>query len=133
MRAVDGLEFKLPALGDAETATIGRWRRQTGERVAAREPLLEAYSPRFDWDIPAPGAGVLEAVHAPAGNTVKPGDTVAIFRPDGAAPALRVRISPLAAKWAAANAVALEHVAGSGAGGRIVRADVQARTGAATA
>jgi pyruvate/2-oxoglutarate dehydrogenase complex dihydrolipoamide acyltransferase (E2) component len=119
------MEFSLPRLGGDETVTIGRWRRQAGEHVEAREPLLQAHSARFDWDIPAPGAGVLEAVRATAGAVVKPGDSLAIIRPDGEEPQRPARISPLAAKMAAAHGVAAERLNGSGAGGRIVRADVQ--------
>ncbi|MBI5876352.1 MAG: 2-oxo acid dehydrogenase subunit E2 [Chloroflexi bacterium] len=117
------MDFTLSALNGDGPVTVGRWRRQAGERVAIGEPLLEAHSARFDWDIPAPCDGVLETVAASAGALATPGDRLALIRPDSVATARPARISPLAARMAAAYSLPLDRVPSTG---RIERADVLA-------
>ena len=62
--------------------------------------------------VPAPVAAPAPSISAPAG--------------DGLAPGIRIKASPLARRLARELGVALSAVAGTGPGGRIVRADVEA-------
>ncbi len=66
-------EIRVPALGESVTeATIGKWFKQTGEQVAADEPLVELETDKVTVEVPAPAAGVLGEI------LFKTGDTVAV-------------------------------------------------------
>jgi pyruvate/2-oxoglutarate dehydrogenase complex dihydrolipoamide acyltransferase (E2) component len=73
------MEFRLPTLPHTQTVTLARWRKQAGEPIVAPETLLEVYSADFDWDIPAPCDGTLQAIHAQAGAQVATGDVLAVI------------------------------------------------------
>jgi len=123
------MELSLPDLPGGGPFSVSRWRRQAGERVSAGEVLLEIVSPRFDWDVPAPGDGVFEPVVA-TGAAVAVGDHLAtVGGVDAPAPEPRRRISPLAARLAAAHGVSLGRLP---ADRRIVRADVLAALAASS-
>ena len=99
-----------------------------GEKVEAPapRPAQEAPAPS-----PAPPPATLESAHEPAVQSQSPAPAPAPAPSPPPAPA-RVRISPLARKLAAEKGVDPSTVAGSGPGGRIVRADViAAASGAA--
>jgi len=99
-----------------------------GEKVEAPapRPAQEAPAPS-----PAPPPATLESAHEPAVQSQAPAPAPAPAPSPPPAPA-RVRISPLARKLAAEKGVDPSTVAGSGPGGRIVRADViAAASGAA--
>jgi pyruvate/2-oxoglutarate dehydrogenase complex dihydrolipoamide acyltransferase (E2) component len=46
-------EILLPALGDAESGEVSAWYRDTGERVAAGEPLVVVDVDKVEIDVPA--------------------------------------------------------------------------------
>jgi pyruvate dehydrogenase E2 component (dihydrolipoamide acetyltransferase) len=123
----DGTLLKIFAPGGAKVAigaplcAIGK----PGETVALPEskPAAAAAAPA------TPAAAV--TAPAPASPTparpAAPAPVVAVaVAPAPAAPAGRVKISPLARKLAAAKGLDVSRLAGSGPGGRIVRADVLA-------
>ena len=65
------VDIKVPVLGESVTeATIGQWFKKVGDAVAADEPVVELETDKVTIEVPAPAAGVLEAISA------KPGDTV---------------------------------------------------------
>lgn len=66
-------EILLPALGDAESGEVSAWYRDTGEHVAAGEPLVVVDVDKVEIDVPAQVAGILTIV-APAGTEVRVGD-----------------------------------------------------------
>jgi 2-oxoglutarate dehydrogenase E2 component (dihydrolipoamide succinyltransferase) len=66
-------EILLPALGDAESGEVSAWYRDTGERVAAGEPLVVVDVDKVEIDVPAQVAGILTIV-APVGTEVRVGD-----------------------------------------------------------
>src|SRR5437763_11545584 len=67
-------EIRVPALGESVTeATIGKWFKHAGDAVAADEPLVELETDKVTIEVPAPAAGVLEAISANAGDTVNVG------------------------------------------------------------
>ena len=86
------VDIRVPALGESVTeATIGQWFKKVGEAVAADEPVVELETDKVTIEVPAPAAGVLEAIAANPGDTVNVGALIgAIGGGDGkgaAAPA----------------------------------------------
>src|SRR5262244_1735674 len=66
-------EIRVPTLGESVTeATIGKWFKQPGDRVAVDEPLVELETDKVTIEVPAPAAGVLSEI------AVKNGETVAV-------------------------------------------------------
>jgi 2-oxoglutarate dehydrogenase E2 component (dihydrolipoamide succinyltransferase) len=67
-------EIRVPTLGESVTeATIGQWFKKVGDSVAADEPIVELETDKVTIEVPAPAAGVLEAIAANPGDTVDVG------------------------------------------------------------
>jgi len=67
-------EIRVPTLGESVTeATIGRWFKQPGEKVAVDEPVVELETDKVTIEVPAPAAGVLSDISAKDGSTVAVG------------------------------------------------------------
>jgi pyruvate/2-oxoglutarate dehydrogenase complex dihydrolipoamide acyltransferase (E2) component len=126
-------EFRLPELERSESVCVSRWFKRTGEPINAHEKLLEVFSERFDWDLPAPAAGNLKEISAAEGARVSTGDVLALIEraaleaeslalPDARA----ARISPLAARIAADQRIDLLQARGTGPAGRVNKRDVLA-------
>lgn len=135
---------------------VTRWIKQAGETVRRGEPILEVTTEKINYEVEAGGDGVLHVVVAegetvPVGAvvgfllasgeappaSVPPPREVEVTDPEAApaasppaatpaAGAGEVRASPAARRLARDLGVTLESVTGSGPGGRIVEADVQA-------
>jgi 2-oxoglutarate dehydrogenase E2 component (dihydrolipoamide succinyltransferase) len=102
-------EIRVPTLGESVTeATIGQWFKKVGDTVAADEPLVELETDKVTIEVPAPAAGVLEAIAANPGDTV---DVGALLGAIGGASAV-VTPKPTEAKAAvpAANAAGPEPI-----------------------
>jgi 2-oxoglutarate dehydrogenase E2 component (dihydrolipoamide succinyltransferase) len=95
-------DIRVPALGESVTeATIGQWFKKVGDIVAADEPVVELETDKVTIEVPAPSAGVLQAISANPGDTVNVGALIgAIGEGAGAAapaPAPRAPEPPKAA------------------------------------
>ena len=105
----------VPTLGESvTTATVARWLKKAGEAVAADEPLVELETDKVTVEVPAPSAGVLEAISAQEGAEVEPGavlGSIAAGAGKAAAPA-----PAAAAKMAAGSGNAGAKPVGSGGG-----------------
>ena len=67
-------EIRVPTLGESVSeATIGKWFKKPGDAVAVDEPLVELETDKVTIEVPAPAAGVLEAIAAKDGETVAVG------------------------------------------------------------
>ena len=67
-------DIRVPTLGESVTeATIGKWFKKPGDAVAVDEPLVELETDKVTIEVPAPAAGVLEAIAAKDGETVAVG------------------------------------------------------------
>jgi len=67
-------EIRVPTLGESVTeATIGQWFKKVGDTIAADEPIVELETDKVTIEVPAPAAGVLEAIAAQPGDTVDVG------------------------------------------------------------
>jgi 2-oxoglutarate dehydrogenase E2 component (dihydrolipoamide succinyltransferase) len=140
------VEIKVPALGESvSSATVARWMKQPGEAVAADEPLVELETDKVTVEVPAPAAGVIEAIVAAAGAEVEVGAVLGLIAADAAtgvaaaapkpaeapkppapaAPAAAPRPPlPAAAKLMADHGVSPQAVTGTGKAGQVTKADV---------
>src|SRR4051794_4528620 len=148
--AAETLDIVMPAMGESVSeGTIVEWARQPGDEVAEDEPLVEISTDKVDAEVPAPASGTLTEVLAEAGDTVSVGQVIARMsagvngakpapapeptaapRPAGDTETVRtpegIKVTPVAARVAAALGVDLETVQGTGPAGRISKADVLA-------
>ena len=140
-------EIKVPTLGESVTeATVAKWFKNVGDAVKADEPLVELETDKVTVEVPAPAAGVLAEIAAPAGATVEVGallgvvgaGTGAVAAPAPAAapapvaapaaapaPAAAAPAFPSAAKMASEAGIDTSAISGSGKGGRVTKGDVQ--------
>jgi len=137
-------EIKVPTLGESVTeATIGQWYKKIGDAVAADEPLVELETDKVTIEVPAPAAGVLEAITFADGETVGVGAVLgAIAEGAGAVAAAPTAVaetkppvapatvaqtvppSPSAQKMMAESGVDVSTVDGSGKHGQVLKEDV---------
>ena len=69
------LQFLLPDLGEGLTeAEIVGWLVAPGDTVAVDQPVVEVESAKSVVELPSPFAGVVESLHASAGQTVRAGE-----------------------------------------------------------
>src|SRR5918912_1243240 len=149
------IEVRVPTTGESVSeATVGAWLKREGDAVQAGEALVELETDKVNLEVSADRSGVLQSILAPAGQTVHPGDVLAIVAEstDGAAPgppsaapaagetaapappdADRPHASPLATRLAQDHNVDLAQVPGTGTGGRVTRDDVERFIAAAAA
>ena len=79
------VEIKVPTLGESVTeATVGQWFKKVGDQVAADEPLLELETDKVTLEVPAPTAGVIEAIAVKDGQTVGVGAVLGTIAANGA-------------------------------------------------
>jgi pyruvate/2-oxoglutarate dehydrogenase complex dihydrolipoamide acyltransferase (E2) component len=136
-----------------EEGVLTAWLRPAGSRINLGDPVAEITTEKATFEIPAPEGGTLHTVAA-VGTTLRveslmgyilqdgeavPSSTnasplsetretvpVAASINDGPAAAGSLRATPVAKRIAAQHNIDLKQVKGSGPGGRIVEADVQA-------
>src|SRR4029453_4513147 len=83
------IAVQLPALGESVLeGTVARWLVKEGDRVEQDQPLVEVTTDKVDAEIPAPAAGVIEAILAQEGDVVPVGGVLARIA-DSAAGAVR--------------------------------------------
>jgi len=79
-------EIRVPTLGESVTeATIGKWFKKPGERVAVDEPLVELETDKVTIEVPAPASGVLSEIAVNNGETVGVGALLGQIAEGGAA------------------------------------------------
>ncbi len=67
-------EIRVPTLGESVTeATVAQWFKKVGDSVDADEPLVELETDKVTLEVPAPTAGVIEAIEVEDGATVEVG------------------------------------------------------------
>ncbi len=88
-------DIRVPALGESVTeATIGQWFKKVGDTVAADEPVVELETDKVTIEVPAPSAGVLQAISANPGDTVNVGALIGAIGDAGAAAATKPAEAP---------------------------------------
>ena len=152
------IELKMPALSPTmEEGTLAKWLVKEGDKVASGDILAEIETDKATMEFEAVDEGTVAKILVPEGSEgVKVGAPIAILAGEGedaksaasaapkadtappapSAPAAppgaegdRVKASPLARRLAQAQNIDLASIQGSGPGGRIVRADVDAAVG----
>jgi 2-oxoglutarate decarboxylase len=142
------IDVITPAAGESVTeGTILEWRVKAGEFIKADATIVEISTDKVDVELPAPVSGTVAELLVQEGDTVTVGQVIARIAvgeessasspadapstsgadagnaasaslPDG------TKISPVAARAAAAEGVDVAGVSGSGPAGRIVKSDV---------
>ena len=148
------IDIVTPAGGESVTeGTILEWSVKVGDAVEDGQAVVEISTDKVDMELPAPTAGTITEILAAEGDTVTVGQVIARMQigtgaakpekqPSGngaagaeaaapTAPAIPddAKVSPVAARVAAAEGIDLSSVAGSGPHGRITKADVLGRIG----
>lgn len=143
------IEVELPSLGESVfEGTVSRWLVSEGEWVEVDQPLVEVTTDKVDAEIPAPHAGVVEAILAAEGDVIEVGAVLARVDPDGkptAAPAAAEPAAvpppvaptappaqaepppvatPVARRVAEEASIDLRDVEGTGSAGRVTKNDV---------
>jgi pyruvate dehydrogenase E2 component (dihydrolipoamide acetyltransferase)/2-oxoisovalerate dehydrogenase E2 component (dihydrolipoyl transacylase) len=76
------MEFRLPELGEGVyEAELTSWLVQPGQAVKHGQSLMEVLTDKATMEVPAPFAGVVEALAAQPGQQVKVGDVVLTYNP----------------------------------------------------
>src|SRR5438105_9530077 len=143
----------MPQLGESVMeGTVVRWIARPGQKVERDEPLVEIATDKANTEIPSPSAGVLVEQLAKEGSVVTVGGPLARLDEAGTAaaaspqpqakpapktpqpaPAAKaapsadadgVRATPVGRNVAQEHGLDLTKVPGSGAGGRVMKADV---------
>jgi 2-oxoglutarate dehydrogenase E2 component (dihydrolipoamide succinyltransferase) len=80
-------DIMTPALGESVTeATVARWAKKPGDRVAKDEVLVELETDKVNLEVGAPEDGVLADILAEEGATIGPGTVLGHISAVGAAP-----------------------------------------------
>ena len=88
----------IPALGESITeATVGQWLKNTGDTVAADEPIVSLETDKVAVEVPSPVAGVLGELLVKVGDTVQIGAVIARVEAAGGAMAKPVAVTPAVA------------------------------------
>jgi pyruvate dehydrogenase E2 component (dihydrolipoamide acetyltransferase) len=128
-------EILMPALAaDMTQGNLVRWLKGEGDVVGAGDALAEIETDKATVEMEAPSAGRLHKILVPAGTEAVPVNTpmavlVDIDAQGDEAPApspQRIYASPIARRLANEAELELQSIKGSGPGGRIVKADIQA-------
>ena len=150
-------EVRVPVLGESVVeATVGSWLKHEGDQVEAGEPLVQLETEKVNVDVSADQSGVLGQIQHQEGDTVAPGDVLAVLTDAGAAAAApvpanaeqvtapsqppaetedsgsdadRPHASPVARRMAEEHGLDLGRVQGTGTGGRVTREDVERHLG----
>jgi pyruvate/2-oxoglutarate dehydrogenase complex dihydrolipoamide acyltransferase (E2) component len=141
-------EFQLPDVGEGlSEAEVVTWLVRVGDQVVTDQPMVELQTDKALVEMPAPATGTVRRLGAEEGAVLRVGDVLVVIddgsgaarEPGTAAEAATTRRNgkPLAApatrRLARELGVDLAGVRGSGPGGRITDADVQAAANPAPA
>src|SRR4051812_37623579 len=142
------IDIVTPAGGESVTeGTILEWAVKVGDSVADGDTVVEISTDKVDMELPAPSAGTITELLVDEGETVTVGQVIARMQVGVGAPPPATsagngapaqapapaatggrdditKVTPVAARAAAAEGVDLETVTGTGPGGRITKDDV---------
>jgi 2-oxoisovalerate dehydrogenase E2 component (dihydrolipoyl transacylase) len=139
--------FKLPDVGEGlAEAEISQWHVAAGERIQEDQPLVDVTTDKAVVEIPAPASGIVVSIHGAVGEKVAVGSELVVIETDAEtradvetpAPAVAARpvevakprghalASPAVRQRARQLGVELQVIQGSGPGGRVTHADLDA-------
>jgi 2-oxoglutarate dehydrogenase E2 component (dihydrolipoamide succinyltransferase) len=98
-------DILVPTLGESvTTATVARWIKQAGEKVAADEPLVELETDKVTVEVNAPSGGVLASISVPEGSEVDVGAVLGTIDAAGAGAEAAPTPKPAASPQSGVNA-----------------------------
>jgi 2-oxoglutarate dehydrogenase E2 component (dihydrolipoamide succinyltransferase) len=144
------IDIIVPFEQEGTKAIVRSWLKTPGDRVSANDPLVELETDKVTQEVPAPADGVLEEILLDTDAEAVPGAILGRMRPIGveaAAPAPAPAqaavaapadahvhdapvLSPAVRRAVSQHKVDVSAITGSGRGGRITRADVDAHVAA---
>ena len=75
------VKIVLPQLSEGvQKATVSYWYFKTGEKVSAKDDLVELTTDKATFNLPSPCSGVLTEVLMPEGSTANVGDTLGLIQ-----------------------------------------------------
>jgi 2-oxoglutarate dehydrogenase E2 component (dihydrolipoamide succinyltransferase) len=148
MSKEEAVTIRLPKLGESiVSATVVQWLKKEGQPIAEDEPLLEVATDKVNSEIPSPVAGIVKKLLVEVDQTIDIGAPLATVRPIGEVDleaeattepeyhshtehheATKGFISPAVLRLVRERGVPLdelEHIKGTGLGGRITKKDVE--------
>lgn len=137
------IEIKVPVLPESVAdAIIAAWHKQVGEAVSRDDNLVDLETDKVVLEVPAPEDGVITEILCQEGDTVLAEQVIARFEPGQAAstssPAANVATSttqstaatddltPAVRRLVQEQGIDVSQIKGTGKGGRITKADVEA-------
>ncbi|WP_214801016.1 dihydrolipoamide acetyltransferase family protein [Exiguobacterium sp. ERU656] len=136
----------MPQLGESVTeGTISLWLVKPGDTVKKYDPIAEVITDKVTAEVPSSFDGVIDKLLAEEGDTLQVGEAIVTLQVSGGStevaateeeiPAvkeqtvqtdqsMKKRYSPAVLKLSAEHGINLDHVNGTGAGGRITRKDL---------
>jgi multifunctional 2-oxoglutarate metabolism enzyme len=143
------LQVVMPEMGESVSeGTVLEWHVSEGDSVEEGQTIVEVSTDKVDAEVPAPTSGVIATISAQPDETVQVGAVLATIKPgegggaaeaeqdagEPAAPGREAedaagnggRATPVARRVAAERGIDVEKVNGSGAGGKVTKADVLA-------
>ncbi|WP_371260103.1 dihydrolipoamide acetyltransferase family protein [Shinella sp. SUS2] len=143
------IDVLAPVEQEGTKAVVRNWLKAVGDRVAPDDPLVELETDKVTQEIPAPVAGILSEILMQGGEKAEPGAVLGRIRQEEAAtaepvamatkpelrrvPAAAEHYSPAVRRAAEEYGIDPATVDGSGKGGRVTRADMDAAHEAARA
>jgi multifunctional 2-oxoglutarate metabolism enzyme len=144
------VDIVTPTGGESVTeGTILEWAVKVGDSIEDGQTVVEISTDKVDMELPAPTAGTITEILAEEGDTVTVGQVIARMQAGAGAPKPAAspasgngaateapappaaatlpddaKVSPVAARVAAAEGIDLSAITGTGPGGRITKADV---------
>ncbi|HEV7249796.1 MAG TPA: 2-oxo acid dehydrogenase subunit E2 [Shinella sp.] len=135
----DLIDILAPEEQEGTKAVVRNWLKAIGETVALDDPLVELETDKVTQEIPAPITGTLHEILMRSGEKTEPGAVLGRIKLAGstkeAAPAVTEAMhhSPAVRRAAEEYGIDPATVTGSGKGGRVTRADMDAAHEAALA
>lgn len=138
----------MPQLGESVTeGTISTWLVKVGDQVTKYDPIAEVMTDKVNAEVPSSYTGIIKELTADEGDTVAVGELICYIdteepsnrtestesklaeaepsKPTDVDDSMKKRYSPAVLRLAQENDINLEHVTGSGRGGRITRKDIE--------
>lgn len=90
-------QLVMPKMGESiAEATIIRWTKNVGDKIAADETVLEIATDKVDSEVPSPKGGVLKQILFKEGDVVAVNAVIAIIDMEGSAVAITAPATPAA-------------------------------------
>ncbi|MBM3667783.1 MAG: multifunctional oxoglutarate decarboxylase/oxoglutarate dehydrogenase thiamine pyrophosphate-binding subunit/dihydrolipoyllysine-residue succinyltransferase subunit [Actinobacteria bacterium] len=120
----ESIEIVMPEMGESVTeGTVLEWHVAEGDSVVEGDTVVEVSTDKVDAEVPAPADGTVVKHLVQPDETIAVGEPLAEMTKGGGGAA---RATPVAKRIAAANGVSLGAVKGTGAEGKVTKADVLA-------